>query len=341
MPLLPRAHERAAPWPATPSGAGPAGRNALAAGAKEPPDVATRMARSDLAVLLVATLVSAACTTPRPLPPDTLPMARVLLYEPGVENAYPRLSRDGRRLLYQSDRTGRWQLFVMDLATKASACISDGTADDNFPDWSADGAWVAFVSNRDGNEEIYRMRSDGSGVERLTTDPARDIHPYFSPDGEHLLFNSDRAGRSLDVWRLALADRSLLRMTDGAADETCARYAPDMRSFVMLANDATQDDVFVVDVATARRTNLTATPYVRDGWPAFDRDGAWIYFSSMVNGRHCVHRIRTDGAGLEQLTTGGDGIEDGRAAIGDDGRTLVWNRRHHDGIAILWALLPS
>src|SRR5690606_18697211 len=102
-----------------------------------------------------------------------------------------------------------------------------------FPDWSADGAWVAFVSNRDGNEEIYRMRSDGSGVERLTTDPARDIHPYFSPDGEHLLFNSDRAGRSLDVWRLALADRSLLRMTDGAADETCARYAPDMRSFVM------------------------------------------------------------------------------------------------------------
>lgn len=299
------------------------------------------MTGSRLASLLVATIVSSACTAPPPLPPQALPMADVLLYEPGVENAYPRLSNDGRRLLYQSDRTGRWQLFVMDLATRESVCISDGSADDNFADWSPDGEWVAFVSNRDGDEEVYRMRIDGRDVERLTADPARDIHPYFSPDGEQILFNSDRAGGSLDVWRIGLADRALQRMTQGSAEETCARYAPDMRSFVMLANDATHDDVFVVDVATARATNVTATPNVRDGWPTFDRDGRWIYFSSMATGRHCVHRIRKDGTGAEQLTTGGDGIEDGRAVLGADGRTLVWNRRHHDGIAILWALLPT
>ena len=293
-------------------------------------------------LFLAATAALAGCATAPPVPvPRTLPMADVLLHEPGVENAYPRLSADGRRLLYQSDRTGRWQLFVMDLATRAQTCLSDGTADDNFPDWSADGDWVAFVSNRDGNEEVYRMRIDGSGLERLTDDPARDIHPYFAPDGRSLLFNSNRAGRSLDVWRLGLQDRSLLQLTDGSADETCARYAADLRSFVMLANDATQDDVFVVEVATGSRRNVTGTPHIRDGWPMFDRAGAWIYYSSMASGRHCVHRVRIDGSVDEQLTSGGDGIEDGRAIVAEDGSTLVWNRRRADGIDILWARLPS
>ena len=228
----------------------------------------------------------------------------------------------------------------MDLATREIVCISDGSADDNFADRSPDGERVAFVSDRDGDEEVDRMHIDGRDVERRTADPARDIHPYFSPDGEQIPFNSDRAGGSLDVWRIALAERSLQRMTQDGAEATCARYAPDMRSFVMLANDATHDDVFV-DVATAHATNVTATPSGRGGWPTFDRDRRWIHFSSMATGRHCVHRIRKDGTGAEQLTTGGDGIEDGRAVLGADGRTLVWNRRYHDGIAILWALLPT
>jgi len=76
----------------------------------------------------------------------------VLLHEDGVENAYPRLSRDGKRILYQSNRTGKWQLYIMDITTKKQERITNDAFNNNFVDWSMDGLWVAFVSDRDGNE---------------------------------------------------------------------------------------------------------------------------------------------------------------------------------------------
>lgn len=267
--------------------------------------------------------------------------ATTILHEKGVENAYPRLSNDGKRILYQSNRTGKWQLYIMDIASGAQQRITHDAYNNNFEDWSADNAWVAFVSDRDGNEEIYRMRTDGSGLERLTTHPERDIHPYFSPDGRYLLFNSTRGNGSLDVYRLSLADKAIDRITDSPMDETCARYSPDMGHIVLLRNGATSDDVVILDLATGLTDNLTNTPRVIDGWPMYSADGTWIYYSTMVSGQHSIHRVHPDGTGDETLTHAAPGEEDGRAFISRDGRTLIYNKRHADAIDILRLDLPN
>lgn len=262
-------------------------------------------------------------------PRDTL-----LLHEPGVENAYPRLSADGKRILYQSNRNGKWQLYIMDIATGTQQPITDDAHNNNFVDWSADNAWIAFVSDRDGNEEIYRMRTDGSGMERLTDHPARDIHPYFSPDGKYLLFNSTRANGSLDIFRLDLTTKELMHLTSSMQEETCARYSPDMKHIVFLRNDAASDDVAVLDLSTGLTENLTRTPQVIDGWPMYSPDGTWIYYSTMASGQHSIHRVHPDGTGDETITQAAPGEEDGRAFIGRDGRTLIYNKRRGGGIDI-------
>jgi TolB protein len=265
----------------------------------------------------------------------------VLLSEPGVENAYPRLSSDGRRILYQSNRTGSWQLFIVDTATGEQQRLTDDTFNNNFVDWSADNEWVAFVSDRDGNEELYRMRTDGTGLERLTEHPKRDIHPYFSPDGKYLLFNSTRDNGSLDVYRLELATRELVRITDSPMQETCARYSPDMQHIVLLRNGMTSDDVVILDVATGQMANLTNTPLVIDGWPMYSADGQWIYYSTMSSGQHSIHRVHPDGSGDEVLTSAAPGEEDGRAFIGRDGRVLIYNKRTAGAIDIRRMVLPA
>lgn len=300
-------------------------------------------------VLLLA--LSTACTQPstgakEPTTATTDPASDpaepiVLLYEPGVENAYPRLSNDGRRILYQSNRTGTWQLFTLDTVTGEQQRLTTDTFNNNFVDWSADNEWVAFVSDRDGNEEIYRMRSDGSDIERLTENPARDIHPYFSPDAQYLLFNSTRDNGSLDVYRLDLASRELLRVTDSPMQETCARYSPDMQHIVLLRNGTTSDDVVILDVETGEFSNLTNTPMVIDGWPMYSVDGQWIYYSTTSSGQHSIHRVRPDGSGDETITRASPGEEDGRAFIGRDGRTLIYNKRNGGAIDIRRLVLPS
>ena len=269
------------------------------------------------------------------------PDRAVLLHEPGVENAYPRLSNDGQRILYQSNRTGSWQLFIMDLASGEQQRLTNDTFNNNFVDWSADNEWVAFVSDRDGNEELYRVRSDGTQLERLTDHPERDIHPYFSPDGKYLLFNSTRGNGSLDVYRLDLATRELLRVTDSPMQETCARYSPDMRHIVMLRNDMYSDDIGIMNVETGEMANLTNTPMVIDGWPMYSADGLWIYYSTMSSGQHSIHRVHPDGSGDQTLTSAAPGEEDGRVYVARDGKLLIYNKRKDGTIAIRRMDVPA
>lgn len=271
----------------------------------------------------------------------SLPAQTVLLHEDGVENAYPRLAADGRSIVYQSNRTGKWQIWRMDLASGRQDRLTDDPYDDNFVDWSADGEWIAFVTNCDGNEEIYRMRVDGRDLERLTDDPARDIHPYFAPDGASLLFNSTRDGGSLDLYRMTLADRKVERLTDTEHDDTCARFSPDMRTIVFLRNDITMDDVMLMDVETKAVTNLTGTPRVIDGWPTWSPDGRWIYYSTTATGAHSIHRVRPDGTGDQTLTAAGPGEEDARAFVASDGRTVIFNKRHGGSIDIVSFAVPA
>jgi Tol biopolymer transport system component len=291
---------------------------------------------SAFALLMVACAQDPVPTASVPAVPEPqTPASTVLLHEEGVENAYPRLSNDGTRILYQSNRTGTWQLYIMDVATKQQTRITADTFNNNFVDWSADNEWIAFVSDRDGNEEIYRMKVDGSGLERLTDDPARDIHPNFSLDGNCILFNSTRGNGSLDVYRLTLMDRELERITTSGMEETCARYSPDMAHIVFLQNDEQSDDIVLMDVRDGSVKNISGTPAITDGWPMFSADGKWIWYSTMVTGRHSIHRMRLDGSGDETITNAKAGEEDGRAFISSDGHTLIYNNRKGNAIDIL------
>lgn len=266
-------------------------------------------------------------------------MPQVLLSEQNVENAYPRLSKDGRSVLYQSNRDGRWQLYILDINTKKSLQITKGEHNNNFPDWDTTNEWITFVSDKDGNEEIYIMKKDGSGLKRLTNEPERDIHPYFSPDGKYLLFNSTRGNGSLDIYRLSLADNKTERITDTKENETCARYSPDMKQMVFLRNDDMSDDVFVMDVTNGLYTNITNDPTVRDGWPMFSNDGNWVFYSSMQDGPFNIFKVKTDGTEKQRLTIAAAGEEDARVYAANDGKSIIYNKKYGNTIEILQATI--
>jgi TolB protein len=252
---------------------------------------------------------------------------RLVYKADGKEAAYPRLSADNKRILYQSNESGKWHLFIMDTSGKKHQQLTEGTSNNNFPDWSADNRLVAFVSNRDGNEEIYLVKTDGTELKRITTDKARDIHPYFSPDGKCLLFNSTRGNGSLDIYRYNLASGNTARLTSTEDQETCARYSPDMKTIVFLRNNEEMDDIFLMEMETSMTRYLTNTPFKTDGWPMFGPDSKWIYYSSMDPGTYCMFRIREDGTSREQLSRAEEGEEHARVFISRTGHLLIFNRR--------------
>jgi len=257
-----------------------------------------------------------------------------VLWVEGVKNAYPRWSKDGARILYESNRTGKWQLYVMDADGSHDQQLTIGPYDNQLPDWSPDNAWIAFVSNRDGNDEVYVMRMDGSGLRNLTNSPAREIHPYFSPDGAWVLFNSDRDGGALQVYEVHPDGTGLHRLAVSGDEETCARVSPQGDRIVLLANlKAGHDDVILRRRDGSQPVNVTHD-LAPDGWPTWTPDGRRIVYASGRGGPFALYSMRPDGSDIRQLTFPEKPLSDARPSVSKDGRKLLFNRQKGETIGI-------
>jgi TolB protein len=112
-----------------------------------------------------------------------------------------------------------------------------------------------------------------------------------------------------------------------------------MKQMFFLKNDDKSDDIYIYNFTTKTISNITKTPSVPDGWPMMSYDGKWIYYSSMETGHYCIYRIKPDGSGKEQVTSPGNGEDDARVCISQDGKQLIYNKEKGLTISIYSATL--
>jgi TolB protein len=135
---------------------------------------------------------------------------RQLTQGPGNDQV-PNWSRDGRRLVFYSDRSGVDQLYRLEFPGGAVAPLTRDTFANRAASWSPDGRTLLFQSERHGEpSDIYRMDANGGNARRLTTSGVRHGVPYFSPDGRTIAFQGP-SGTTSRIW-IMNADGSGLRM---------------------------------------------------------------------------------------------------------------------------------
>ena len=109
----------------------------------------------------------------------------------------PTWSPDGRKVLFMSEQSGRWQIYIYDLNTSNTARLTNCATNCRWPCWSPDGQYVAYhstVSATGGNsataETVWIVPSGGGTAIQLTSGnhPGR---PTWSSNGQ-IAFNSDR-----------------------------------------------------------------------------------------------------------------------------------------------------
>ena len=127
-----------------------------------------------------------------------------LTFDP-ADDMTPAWSRDGRTILFSSDRKGERDIYRKDSAAGQPETLVFGSAESkSINDWSPDGRFVVYdtgakgsrdAAGRPNRADIYTVAIDGQPRTRpLATTPAHEAIADISPDGTLVAYHSSEAG---------------------------------------------------------------------------------------------------------------------------------------------------
>ena len=105
----------------------------------------------------------------------------------------PSFAPNGQQIVFESDRGGSQQIYVMGAGGGGAKRISFGEGRYSTPVWSPRGDYIAFTKQKGGSFSIGIMKPDGSG-ERILTEGFHNEGPTWAPNGRYLMFFRDAGG---------------------------------------------------------------------------------------------------------------------------------------------------
>ena len=220
------------------------------------------------------------------------------------------VSRDGRRLAL-SEVEGAMNLTRLPLAAGGGAPggpeeeLSSGRVIDRYPVYSPDGTRIAFASDRLGPEQVWVMDLATRKSERIEL-AGRDLGvnlPTWTRDGRHLVVTRSFPNATASMW-IAAADGSeakeFLKDSTSGAGQT---FSPDGKSLVYSRPVAGVQQLYRLDLATHRSSELTTSPGDKLN-ATWSPDGSRIAYSSNVTGTMQLWTIPSGGGPGKMLTDG-------------------------------------
>jgi TolB protein len=225
-----------------------------------------------------------------------------------ADDIQPRISPDGQKVAFASNRTGNWDIWFINRDGTNLTQLTRDPSDEVAPCFSPDGTQVAYTlwGHRSRQWEIWTLSVAQPGVRRFL---AYGMFPAWSPDGSKIAFQRarQRGSRLFSVWTLELVNGEARHPTEVAHVDSMAciapRWSPDgsMLAYCTTAGDAAPStaspgtpasaDVWLVDADTGVRMKLTdsAAPAFNPVWA----DAGRVFFVSPRAGTENIWSITT------------------------------------------------
>jgi Tol biopolymer transport system component len=126
----------------------------------------------------------------------------------------PQFSPDGKRIAFQSIRSGNEGLWISDgEGSNAMQLTSFRGPEVGDPRWSPDGERIVFDSDATGEEGVWVINASGGKPQRMTRHPNFEELPSWSHDGRWIYFDSSRKGEEYQVFKLPANEGEAIRIT--------------------------------------------------------------------------------------------------------------------------------
>jgi len=248
------------------------------------------------------------------------------------------------RVAFYWDKSGRMELYVMDLATKQVRQLSHGEVPRAMRTgfvWSRDDRTIVFGKDSAGNEQhdLYAIDVETGAVTQLTSDPTAEEHAVeFSPDDQWLTVMTnkrlpeapDRPGQ-LNLWKLRRDASEYIPLTRHAFPAYGGHWSDDGSLIAYVTNEDPRDlknrDGYVVRTdGTGVRKVLSVKPGSQDSVGAWHPDSKRIAVTSDAFGLNRVGILDLASGQVRWLSP--ESSDEQALRFSRDGRWLAAYRNH-------------
>lgn len=211
----------------------------------------------------------------------------------------PALSADGHYLAWTDYSSGRPDLYIRNLATKATVSLGKPGVS-IAPVWRNGSNELAVTLSFEGDQEIYLVTPNGAISRRLTNSRGIDVSPSFSPDGSRMAFVSQRSGPP-QIFVQDLQGGTARRLTFSGNYNTQPSWSPTGNKIAYSSVQKNGEiNIFVINADGSGLLQLTRG--VRDNEsPNWSPDGSMIVFMSNRQGSKKLFVMNADGSNQRAL----------------------------------------
>jgi hypothetical protein len=145
------------------------------------------------------------------------------LLQEGATNIQAALAPDRTRIAFSSNRTGGFDLYLMDADGRNPRRLTTETGNEGDPAWTPDGTQIVHTSTRGTTTQIAVLPLDGGETRLLTTTSGGNHSPSVSPDGRSIAFVSVRDGNQ-EIYAMNLDGSNQRRLTKTPERESSPRF---------------------------------------------------------------------------------------------------------------------
>ncbi len=138
-------------------------------------------------------------------------------------------SPDGTKIVFVSERTGNYEIWLADADGKNQTQLTDSGASAGSPRFSPDGKFIVYDEQAAGGSDIFIISVNGGAWRSLTENAGNNFLPAWSVDGKWIFFVSNRAGDE-QMWKIPASGGEAVQITKQGAFEMFA--APDGKTIV-------------------------------------------------------------------------------------------------------------
>lgn len=224
----------------------------------------------------------------------------------GIADFHP----DGGKIVFQSNRDGKWQLYEISLPDGESTRILSTESNDENPVWSIDGDVLLFVSDKDGESEwdrdIYMYDPTEDIVVPVAANEGDDWYPVVTDKNAFYYLTETEAGniasiydRKNSLYRGRFEGSPAASIVGGTHDFSAPTMMDENRLVVLTKSNR----LAVYDVNTQQMEFITPSN-IKCGTSTYSRSRNLLAFSGEEDSRFNLYLLDLNKDILQQISHG-------------------------------------